>query len=108
MSPPPFEQFQGACCIADFIAKIIRPAAITVNVEEILMQTLGKQKADYLKVFVVTSSERFGVPAGSVERPRGEVRSVDFKKLDRLNAEQFSSVVCERDGARRSSILKKV
>ena len=50
---PPGQQTQAFRAIADFIAQIVGPPAKRIDVVEILMQVLRKQKADDLEILVV-------------------------------------------------------
>ena len=43
--------------IADLVAQIVGPAAERVDVVEILMQALGQQEADDVKIFVVVGGQ---------------------------------------------------
>src|ERR1700761_1200185 len=61
---PPGEQAQAFLRIADLIAKIVGPAAEGIHVIEVLMERLGKQETDNVKVFVVMRRK----PARVVER----------------------------------------
>ena len=54
---PPREQAQAFRPVSDFVAKVVRPAAVGIHVEEILVQPLGKQKARHVKVFVVMGGQ---------------------------------------------------
>ena len=85
------EQAQAFGAVADLVAQIVGPAAIGVDVVEILVQALGQQEADHVEIFVVVGgqparvgfgfgggvslAERFGRPdelgrgAGDMARP---------------------------------------
>ena len=49
---------------AHLVAQIVGPAAIGVNVVEILVQALGQEEADHLEVLVVMGSQPAGVGFG--------------------------------------------
>ncbi len=59
---PPIEQFQRAGRVANFVTKIIRPAAIRVDIVEILVQRFGEKPGYDVEVFVVMRCQppRFG------------------------------------------------
>jgi hypothetical protein len=50
---PPIEEFEGAIRVGDFIAEIIGPAAIGVDVVEMLVEFFGKEPGDNVEIFVV-------------------------------------------------------
>ena len=61
---PPLQQAQAFAAIADLVAQIVGPAAVRVDVVEILVQALGQQEADDVEILVVMG----GQPAGVGER----------------------------------------
>jgi hypothetical protein len=61
---PPGQEAQAFGRRAHFVAQIVGPAAIGVDVVEILMQALGQQEADDLEVLVVVRGEPAGVGFG--------------------------------------------
>ena len=68
--PPPFEQAQTFFRIADFVGQIVGPAAIGVDIVEILVQMFGQQETDDMEIFVVMGGEPAGVLFGFGCRPR--------------------------------------
>ena len=63
-STPPIEQPQALSLVSDFVAQIVRPAAEGIDVVEILMQALGKQKADDVEILVVMRRQPASIGAG--------------------------------------------
>ena len=65
------QQFQSARRVANFVTEIIRPAAIRVDVVEILVQRFGEKPGYDVEIFVVmrcepprVSPSHFGRAAG--------------------------------------------
>ena len=50
---PPIEQFEGALFLRDFVAEVISPAAVGVDIVEMLVQVFRKQLGDDVEIFVV-------------------------------------------------------
>jgi hypothetical protein len=50
---PLIEEFEGCSGIADFVAEIVRNAAVSVNVEEMLAQVAWQEPRGDREVFVV-------------------------------------------------------
>ena len=79
---PPREQAQALRRVADLVAEIVRPAAERIDVVEILMQMLGQQEADDVKVLVMGGGEparvgeRLRLASRSARAPQGTGRSV--------------------------------
>src|SRR3569833_363485 len=66
---PPLEQAKAFRGVADFVRQIVRPAAIRVDVVEILMQFSRQQKTDHVEIFVMVSGEPTRVLLRIGERP---------------------------------------
>src|SRR5262249_16821217 len=79
---PPIQEFERACGIRDFVAEIVGPAAVGVEIVEILMKLLGKQPRDHVEIFVVMGGEMRSVFLRDVRRTtcgrqvRGQVEFV--------------------------------
>ena len=58
---PPVEQLEGAGGFGNFVAEIVGPAAIGVDVVEMLVQLGGEQPGSYVEIFVVVGGEPAGV-----------------------------------------------
>ena len=58
---PPIEQLESASGFGDFIAKIVGPAAIGVQIVEMLVEVGGEKPGSYIEIFVVMSGEPAGV-----------------------------------------------
>src|SRR5580704_5877184 len=54
---PPIKQFQGALFLWDFVAEIVGPAAISVDIVEMLVKIFREQPRDYIEIFVVMRGE---------------------------------------------------
>jgi hypothetical protein len=54
---PPIEQLERTVCVRYFIAEVIRPTAIGVDVIEMPMQTARQQPGDYLEIFVMMGGQ---------------------------------------------------
>src|SRR5581483_1564570 len=50
---PPGQQTKALGRIADLVAQIVRPAAVRIDVVEILVQFLGKEEADYVEILIM-------------------------------------------------------
>src|SRR6202007_2543399 len=59
---PPIQQLESTLFLRHFVAEVVRPAAISVDIVKMLMQILGEQPGDYVEIFVVVSSEPARVP----------------------------------------------
>jgi hypothetical protein len=65
----------------DFIAEVVGPAAIGVEIVEMLVQVFWKQPAGYVEIFVVMRGEPASVLLGRLRRtaPRRDVlRDLEF------------------------------
>ncbi len=69
LAAPPREQAQTLPRVADLIAQIISPAAKCVYVVEVLMQALGKQKTDDVKILVMVRRQPPRVGQGFLDGP---------------------------------------
>jgi hypothetical protein len=47
------EQFEGPLRIGDFVAEIVGPAAVGVDVVEMLVEFFGEKPGDYVEILVV-------------------------------------------------------
>ena len=69
---PPIKQFQGALFLRDFVAEIVGPAAISVDIIEMLVKIFREQLRDYVEIFIVMRGEparvRLGHCRGAVVR----------------------------------------
>ena len=54
---PPVQEFEGACCSGDFVTEVVGPAAICVDVVEMLMQFFREQPGNYVEIFVMMGCE---------------------------------------------------
>ncbi len=68
---PPGEQFQRARRIGNFVAKIVGPAAVGVDVVEMLMQGLGEEPRNDVEIFVMVRRKPARVPFGYFGRAAG-------------------------------------
>ena len=50
---PPVEEFECAEVVWDFVAEVVGPAAVGVEVVEMLVEIFGEKPGDDVKVFVV-------------------------------------------------------
>ena len=66
---PPGEQAEAFGGIAHLVGQIVRPAAVRVHVVEILVETLGQQEADDVKILVVVGGQPARVGAAFLGRP---------------------------------------
>src|SRR5580700_9035569 len=82
---PPGQQAQTFDRRAHFVAQIVGPAAIGVDIVEILMQALREQEADHLEVFVVMRGQPAGVGFGFGSGVAGGSR---LGRLDKLPGRQ--------------------
>ncbi len=69
---PPIKKFEGALFLGNFVAEIVGPAAISIEIVEMLVQILGEQPGDDIEIFVVVSGEPARV---LLRRCRGAARS---------------------------------
>ena len=70
---PPVEQAQALGRVADLVAQIVRPAAVGVHVVEILVQPLGQQEADHVKILVVMGGQPARVGARLLRRSQARL-----------------------------------
>ena len=98
---PPFEQAEAFGGVADFVAEIIAPAAIGIDVVEILVEFPGKQEADDMEILVVFGGEPAGVGQRRVaSADRGEaagcrlyaVRTVEVRR-DEIRIQKFGDYI---------------
>src|SRR5712692_168090 len=78
---PPMEQIQSARRIGNFVAEIIGPAAVGIDVVEMLVQRFGEKPRYDVEIFVVTSGEPLRVLLCFFRRAAGlgrVPRDVDF------------------------------
>ncbi len=68
---PPVEEFDGAIAVGNFVAEIVGPAAVGVDVIEMLVELLGEEPGDDVEIFVVMRGEPTGVFLGVVDRAAG-------------------------------------
>src|SRR5258708_39951705 len=54
---PPIEKFEGALRVRNFVAEIVGPATIGVDIVKMLVQLFREKPGDYIKVFVMVRSE---------------------------------------------------
>src|ERR1017187_2731929 len=85
---PPVQQAQAFGAAAHFIAQVVGPAAIRVDVIEILVEALGEQEAHHVEVLVVVGGQPAGVIAsfgGRVDTLQGLRRAdeLDWRKRHR-------------------------
>ena len=69
LAAPPAEKAQTLPRVADLIAQIISPAAKCVDVVEVLMEALRKQKTDDVKVLVMVRRQPPRVGQGFFDGP---------------------------------------
>ena len=50
---PPIEEFEGAIWVGDFVAEIVGPAAVGVDVVEMLVEFFGEKPGHYVEIFIV-------------------------------------------------------
>ena len=54
---PPIEKFEGARGVRDFIAEVVGPAAVRINVVEMLVEFFRQEPGDDIEILVVVSGE---------------------------------------------------
>ena len=54
---PPIEQLDSAHWVGNFIAEIVRPTAVSVDVVKVLVEFLGQKPGNNIEVFVVVGGE---------------------------------------------------
>jgi hypothetical protein len=65
---PPGKQIECPSGSRDFIAEIVGPAAVGIDIVEMLMKIFREEPGDNLEVFVVMRGEPVGVALGGFER----------------------------------------
>ena len=86
------EEFEGAIRIGDFVAEIVGPAAVSVDIVEMLVEFFGEEPGDHVEIFVVMCGEPAGVGLRGFGSAAGRwrvAREVDFAGEAAL-AEGFS------------------
>ena len=68
---PPVQQLERAGGAGDFVAQVVGPTAVGIDIVEMLMQAARQQPGNDIEVFVVVR----GQPAGVVLRLRGRAAS---------------------------------
>src|SRR5579859_6264917 len=58
---PPIEKFEGAIRVGNFVAEVVGPAAVGVDVVEMLVEFFGEEPGDDVEIFVVVRGEPTGV-----------------------------------------------
>src|ERR1700722_7534597 len=54
---PPIKQFEGSLFFRDFVTEIVGPAAIGVDIIEMLVKIFREQPRDYVEILVVMRGE---------------------------------------------------
>jgi hypothetical protein len=78
---PPVEQFQSALCIGNLVAQIIGPAAVGVEIIEVLVQFLRQEPTGDVEIFIVVGGEPARVLLRGLRRTarrRGILRDFEF------------------------------
>ncbi len=65
---PTVQQLQGARGVGDLISKVVRPAAVRIQIVKMLMESLGKQPRGHIEIFVVVCGEPARVAFGLRKR----------------------------------------
>ena len=80
---PPFQKFERFGGVSDFVAKVIGPTTIRVDIMKVLMQFLWQQPRDDREVFVVGcrqfSTIHFGRALIERNRVRDGLRAISFQ-----------------------------
>jgi len=61
---PPVQQFQRPGRVAHFVAQVVRPAAVCIDVVKMLVQIFWQQPRDKGKILVMRRGERFAIGLG--------------------------------------------
>ena len=77
---PPVEKFEGARGVRNFVAKVVGPTAVGVDIVKMLVKFLRQQPRNDIEIFVVMRGKPFGELPGSLRRtPRGRDVLCDFE-----------------------------
>jgi hypothetical protein len=79
---PSVEQCQRTGGIGYFVAQVVRPPAVGVNIVEILVQATGQQAGDNIEILIVMGSQPAGVALclGGAAALRGKIaRNLQFR-----------------------------
>src|SRR2546430_12914478 len=67
---PPGEKFKGAHRVWNFVAEVVRPTAVGVDIVKMLVKFLRQQPRNDIEILVVMRGEPFGEPLRGFRRTR--------------------------------------
>src|SRR5579859_4544565 len=65
---PPVEEFEGAGRVRNFVAEVVGPAAVGVDIIEMLMKLFRQKPGDDFEIFVMMRGEPFRELLGGLRR----------------------------------------
>jgi len=93
---PPVEKFKGPCGVWNFVAEVVGPTAVGVDIVKMLVKFLRQQPRNDVEIFVMMRGEPFGELLGSLRRtPAGGAFFAISSSPGR--SIRKNSVVCEKN-----------